>query len=333
MPANLPPQYFEAEKRFRLAKTNEEKIKILYEMLAIMPKHKGTEKLQAELKSKISKLRKQAGKKHVARRIYGYHIEREGAGRAVLLGAPNSGKSQLLAALTNAEPKIAPYPFTTREPVVGMMEFENIKIQLIDVPSISKNFMEFRVLDVIRSSDIVLLVVDLGDDDLLDHIETIKERLEQSRIMLVAKKTQVAEETQAEEYIEYMQKPTILVGNKNDLKGAAERLQILMNSYKKEFLIVSVSAQNAAGLEQLKKEIYYKLDIIRVYTKAPGEKADLSEPVILKTGSTVIDAARYIHKDFINMKYARLWDSNKYNGQRVERNHILKDGDILEFHI
>jgi small GTP-binding protein len=333
MPANLPPQYFDAEKRFRLAKTSEEKIRILYEMLAIMPKHKGTEKLQAEVKTKISKLRKQAGKKHGAKRVYGYHIEKEGAGRLILLGAPNSGKSQLLATLTNAEPKIAAYPFTTREPVVGMMEFENIKIQLIDTPAISENFMEFRVLDVIRSSDIVLLVVDLGDDNLLDHIETIKQRLEQSRIMLVGQKTQVIQETEEEEYIEYLQKSTIVVANKNDLEGPAGRLQILMDSYKKEFLIISVSAQNPSGLEQLKKQIYYKLDIIRVYTKAPGEKAELTEPVILKTGSTVIDAARYIHKDFINMKYAKLWDSDKYNGQRVERNHILKDGDVLEFHI
>src|SRR5437016_1612597 len=138
MPANLTPQYMEAEKRFKQALSTEEKVAALEEMMSTIPKHKGTEKLQAELKKKMSALRKESEqqKKSGGRRET-FNIEREGARRLALVGAPNSGKSQLLRSLTNAIPEVADYPFTTRIPIPGMLVFENVHMQVVDLPPIS----------------------------------------------------------------------------------------------------------------------------------------------------------------------------------------------------
>ena len=135
MPANLPPQYFAAEKRFRAAKTIPEKIEALEAMLAIMPKHKGTDKLRADLRGRMAKLSAEAERaRATSRKGTSHYIRKEGAGQAVLVGLPNVGKSQLVAALTEATPEIGEYPFTTRSAIIGMMPFENVQIQLIDLP-------------------------------------------------------------------------------------------------------------------------------------------------------------------------------------------------------
>lgn len=327
MPANLPPEYFEAEKKLRLAKTPEEKIAVLQEMLAIMPKHKGTEKLQGELKAKISKLRKEAQKRRVKRKGYGFHIPKEGAAQVVLAGPPNGGKSQIVAQLTKANPEVAPYPFTTRKPVVGMTLFEDVYLQLVDLPPITEEFTEPWVMDLVRRADLVLLVIDLGQDDVLDQVETVVNRLERSKIRLAF--------GPMEEEDGYSYKKVLLVSNKIDLPRAEERLEILRDLYGQGGSVVPISAREGVGLEELKREIFLALDIIRVYTKAPGKPVDRSEPVILPRGSTVIDAALSIHKDFAEkLKYARLWSpDNRFNGQRVERAYVLEDGDVVEFKI
>ncbi len=329
MPANLTPQYYEAERRYRLVKTNQERLAILKEMWAIMPKHKGTDKLQADLKAKISRLKKEMQKKTiVGKSTYSHHIAREGAAQVVLLGPSNVGKSQILASLTDASPQVAPYPFTTRDTVVGMMKFENINIQLVDTPPITREYMEPWLSEIIREMDLVLLTADLGRDSLLEDIEALVKKLEESKIKLVAREPEV-KVTQEMRY-----KKAIIGANKRDLPNANKRLKTLQDVYSDKFPIYSLSATSRAGLDRLKEKIYKALNIIRVYTKSPGKGADRSEPIVLKKGSRVIDAARAIHKDFANkLSYARMWGSGKFEGQKVQKDHPLEDGDILEFHI
>ena len=118
MPANLPPDYKAAERRFREAKTTEDKIAALQEMMAIIPKHKGTDKLRADLRRRLSKLKaEQAQPSKKGRKGPSYHIPKEEAPQVALIGSPNTGKSAFVTATTNATPEVANYPFTTRVPL------------------------------------------------------------------------------------------------------------------------------------------------------------------------------------------------------------------------
>ncbi len=329
MPANLPPQYYEAEKRFRLARTDKEKLAILKEMWAIMPKHKGTDRLQGELKAKLSQLKKEMQtKKKSGKSFYSHHIEKEGAAQVVLIGLPNVGKSQIVTSLTNATPQVASYPFTTREPLVGMMPFKDIKIQLIDTPPITEEFIEPWLPEIVKYADYVILVVDLGSEEVLDQIDVILKRLEQSKIKLAAK------EEENDELSAHFYKKTMIVGNKNDIPDVEEHLKVLKDLHGDNFLLLSISAKEREGLQELKRKIYEELAIIRVYTKESGKSADMDDPIVLKKGSRLIDAARVIHKDFaFKLKYAKVWGSSKFDGQKVDRNHPLEDGDVVEFHL
>jgi len=329
MPANLPPQYYEAEKRYRDARTNEERLAILKEMWAIMPKHKGTDKLQGDLKAKISELKKEMQKPRTAgRRTYSRRVSRQGAAQVVLIGPPNVGKSQILSRLTKATPQVAPYPFTTQEPQVGMVEFEDIKIQLIDTPPITSDFIQPWLPPIIRSADLILLVVDLGSDEVLEEMDGVIRRLEESRIKLVS------DEPEGVGLFGDAYKKTIILGNKSDLEGSGPNPEALKDLYADKFPIISISSKDSGDGVRLKKEIYQALNIIRVYTKEPGKPADLKDPVVLKKGSIVLDAAKAIHKDFAhNLRYVRMWGSSKFDGQQVDRDHPLKDGDIVEFHL
>jgi ribosome-interacting GTPase 1 len=329
MPANLPPQYFEAERRYRQAKEPREKLKILQEMFAIMPKHKGTDKLQADLKFRISKLKKEMQQKRkTARRGDQYFVDKEGAAQVVLIGAPNVGKSQILSSVTNATPEVAPYPYTTLKPLCGMIPFENIQIQLVDTPPISSDFMEPWLSGIIRNADLVMLVVDLGSDNMRGETETVFRRLDEYKIQL---KT---EEKETNPLDGIAHKKTSLLANKSDSETSEENLTFLEELYGQRFPIFTISAQKGTHIEELKRYIFERLQILRVYTKTPGEKADFEDPVILNVGSTLLDAARTIHKDFArNLKYARIWGTGVYDGQMVQKDFVLKDGHVVEFHI
>lgn len=328
MPANLPPQYYEAERRYREAKEPQDKLKILHEMFAIMPKHKGTDKLQADLKSRISKLKKEIQQKKKASRRDQYFVEKEGAACVVLIGAPNVGKSQILSSLTNATPEVAPYPYTTLKPLCGMMPFENVQIQLVDTPPISSDFMEPWLAGIIRQADLVLLIVDLLSENMLEETEAVFKRLKQSKIELEA------EEQEVNPLDGIAHKKTIILGNKNESKDAEGNFTVLKDLYGQRFPIFPLSVQEKKNLGELKKKIFESLGILRVYTKVPGKKADFDDPVILKIGSTLLDAARAIHKDFArNLKYARIWGNGVYDGQMVQKDFVLKDGHVVEFHI
>ena len=326
MPANLPPQYFEAEKKLRTARNTAEKVLAIEEMLAIMPHHKGTDKLRADLRRRIAKLIEASDKKAATQRA-SMLIQKEGAAQLVVLGLPNSGKSQLVCSTTNATPTVAEYPFTTVTATPGMMELENIQLQLIDTPPLTEQTNEWWLINAIRRADALLIVLDLSNDPPA-QMKTIIELLRRMRISLL----ESSHEEEAEAVFSY--KKALILGNKIDLDNAGKNYQALQNQYGEQLPMIAVSAKYGDGLEELKLKIYQVLDIIRVYTKIPGGKPDFTEPIVLKRGSSLEDAAAEVHKDFAaRMKYARVWGSGKYDGLMVKKDHILEDGDIIELHL
>ncbi len=328
MPANLTPEYREAERAFKEASTTPEKIDALEHMLAVIPKHKGTEKMQGDLRRRLAKLKHESehGRRSGPSRGAPVHrVEKEGAGQVVLAGAPNTGKSALVRRLTHATPEVAEYPFTTRVPTLGMMPFEDIQIQLVDLPPLDPQFGEAWVPQTIRSADAALLVVDLAALDLLDEIENSVTLLQHAKIRLGP---------QTELPYGYVAKPALVVANKVDLPGARENFDAFRELYAGRFPAVAVSAETAEGLEEFKRAVFQMLGILRVYTKEPGKKADLTKPYVLRSGATVAELAGRVHKDILaNLKYARVWGHGKFEGQMVHRDYVLADRDVVELHI
>ncbi len=330
MPANLPPQYVKAEEEYRQASSPADRLEALRELFRLLPKHKGTEKLQSDLKTKISRAKDDIeGSKGAGARKGGvsHRVPREGAGQVVLVGGPNAGKSALLAALTNARPEVAPYPFTTRSPQPGIMTWEDVRLQLVDLPPVSADFLEPWVPGLIRSADAALLVVDLGSDDAIDAAETALARLAERHIELVGELPFDSED----EAIRHVK--AAIVANKVDAEGAADRLAILREWSGDRFPIVEASAEGRAQLDSVRAVAYDLLGVIRVYTKVPGKPVDRSRPFTVPAGGTVLDLAREVHRDFEqSLKFAKVWGSGPFDGQTVRRDHELRDLDVVELH-
>jgi hypothetical protein len=340
MPANLSADYLKAEERFRSATTNEEKLTCLEEMFTTLPKHKGTEKMQADIKTRISKLKKEmAGPaKGGAKRGDWFHVEKQGAGQVAIFGAPNCGKSALVRELTGLHAEVAPYPFTTTQPAAGMMEFEDIQIQLVDTPPVSPESPAW-LFHIIRTADILVWMLDLSDDALLETTEQTQALLEKAHITFADPKSEARSPNAAPESAPGSQpltpspKRCLRLGAKADDPQAMDRLAILRELIG-DVEVMPVSVEHHTGLEEFRRRAFDLLQIIRVYTKKPGKPVDLRDPVVLPIGSTMTDAAMHLHKDFAqNLQFARLWNNSGYDGQRVERGHVLQDKDILEFHV
>ena len=330
MPANLTQQYHKAEAEYRKASTPDEELKWLQVMLSEIPKHKGTDHLQATLKSKISQakqeieqFRKTGGKKSGGK---SYKIPRQGAGTAVILGGPNAGKSQLLATLTHANPTIAPYPFTTTEPQPGMMDWEDVSVQLIDTPPITPDFFEPYMSGYIRAADLALLMVDLDSDDGIDQLQDVLKKLNSG-------KTRLGTETYIDEDdIGLTFTRTFLICNKIDTPDALTRLDLLHEFCPLPFVEYCINATDGDSLTSFRKTIYDAMGVIRVYTKLPQKKeADFDRPFTIKCGGTLIELAELIHNDYVkNFRGARVWGEAVHDGTPVKGDYVLHDKDIVE---
>lgn len=322
MPANLTPQYYEAEEAFKKAVTVEEKIAALEEMLAVIPKHKGTEKMQADLKRRLSKLREEGRKKAKTGRADPFFVEKQGAGQVALLGFPNSGKSALLAAMTRARPKVAGYPFTTTLPQAGMMPYQDILIQLVDTPPVTEEIVPAGLSGTLRNADALLVLVDASSDDCLEQLQFCLNYLREKKIV----REDVPPGSRG-----ITPDRLLVLAAKADLPDSGENIQIMRELAPGGTGILPVSAATGLGLEELREKVFGLLKVIRIYTKAPGKAPDLKAPFILPRGSTVLDLAEAIHRDLPRlMKTARIWGSARYEGQPVMKDYVLQDRDIVE---
>lgn len=325
MPANLPPAYHAAEARFRQARTVDEKIAALEEMYAIMPKHKGTDRLQGDIKARIAKLRKQEGKRG-GKKGFSYMVRSEGAGQVALVGPANTGKSSLVRKLTKARPDVADYPFTTREPMPGMMPFENVSIQLVDLPPLAEEHLEHWLWDVIRAADLFWLVV--GAENGYDQMERTRELLGRGRIVAYPAGAEPAATEPG-----WRARPALVVVTGLDRSGGAADAGVLDELLERRWPLVGVSAETGVGLEDLRVRTWTALGRIRVYTKQPGRPPDRNEPFAMPRGATVGDLAERIHKDVLaGMRFARIWGRLVFDGQTVQRDHVLEEGDVVEIH-
>lgn len=310
MPANLPPEYFEADARYKEARDTSEKVSALEALIATVPKHKGTDKLRADLRRRLSKLREDVQKRKKGGRGDLYNVPKEGAAQAALMGFANSGKSSLLEALTNAKPMIADYPMTTVMPLSGMMPFEDIQFQLVDLPPMGNETTDGWVSGIIRNADIVLMVIDLAEDP----------------------------DAQAELLMEqasgWKAKKPIIAANKTDAPSAGDALKLLREKYQGTCPVIGVSAVKKDGLEELRRAVFESSGVIRVYSKEPGKEPDMGTPFTVPSGTTVLRLAEIIHKDFLSgLKYACVWGSVRFQGQKVQKDYPLKDRDVVEFHV
>lgn len=323
MPANLSPEYKAAEETFRKAKTKEEKLAALEEMLAVIPKHKGTEKLQAEIRKRLSKLRAADEQKGGSGPQFNpYLVEPQGAGQVVLVGFPNVGKSTLVGRLTNAKTEAAEYPFSTGVPIPGMMPFRDILIQLVDTPPITEEGIPGPLMATLQNADAFLVMIDASSDDCLSQLTETVGVLQQRRLV----RAEVPEGVRA-----LTMDQVLLAANKSDAEAAADNLALITELWDGPALL-PISAAHGQGLHELGEHCFRVLDIIRVYTKAPGKDPDMEVPFVLKRGSTVLDLAEQIHKEVAeNLKGAKLWGTSaKFDGQNAALEHVLEDGDIVE---
>ncbi|MBN1480319.1 TGS domain-containing protein [candidate division KSB1 bacterium] len=327
MPANLSPEYYRAEEEFKKAQTAHDRLKALKGMLAAIPKHKGTEKMQADLKRRISQTNEEI-QKSGRKKGFSITVDREGGGQVCFAGPPNSGKSRLIATLTETELEVADYPFTTRIPHPVMMKYEDIQIQLVDLPPVCSQHMEYWVPNILRTCDLILVVFDLADDDVLEALDDTLRVIEEHKIELVPFKPD------DESWASIMKRRAWLVGTKIDLPTARENWQVIKEFYANQFGMSAVSSKTRGEIERLREEIVMALEIVRVYTKKPGQSADKGQPYIVPRGSTLLDFAKTVHKDFAaNLKFARVWGQTKYDGMMVNRDYILQDRDVVELHI
>ena len=336
MPANLSPEYKAAAAAYQKARDPKERLEGLREMLRTIPKHKGTEHLQADIKARIKALSEEleGGRKGGGGRTGPALVIRpEGAAQLALVGPPNSGKSSLHARLTGSNAHVADYPFTTQFPEPGMMPFEDIHFQLVDLPAISTGHAFPWIANTLQSADAALLVLDLDESDCLGQLQSVETLLRQRGVTLAAQwEPANASSGEGDPFARSL--PTLLVANKADRMADAEsELAAFRDLAGAAYPAMVVSAHTGMGLGNLGPWLYEGLGIVRIYTKAPGHAPDRSRPFTLRRGGTVGDLARLIHNDLArSLRYARLWGPSGFDGQHVGPEHALAEGDVVELH-
>jgi len=330
MPANLTPDYEKAQLRYRHAASDEERVAALEEMLAVIPRHKGTEKMQAELKRRLSQLRKAEQKSTQGKGPDPFHVPKGGAGQVVLIGPPNTGKSSLLAATTHADAKVADYPFTTTVPLPGMWHQADVQLELVDTPPLVPGHVPPGLLGTIRGADVVGVVVEAGEAA-FEQTEQVLDILRARGLTLRSVRQDLLPAGDA------AQRPGLLIANKSD-SADPQTVDALRRLYGTPgtgggLAVVAVSARLRAGLDELFGRLWELLARIRVYTKQPGRPPDLQKPFVVPLGATVADLALQIHRDLPGrMKFARLWGHSRFEGQQVHKTEVLRDRDVVEIH-
>ncbi len=358
MATNVSPEYKTAEAEYKKAREPQERLRCLREMLRTIPKHKGTEHLQADIKTRIKQLADETAgpKKGGARTGPLQAIRPEGAAQVALIGPPNAGKSSLLAKLTGAHTDIGPYPFTTHAPIPGMLPHEDVHFQLVDLPPVSTDHMVPWYVNALQPAEAALLVVDLSDPDCLDHVPSILAQLDEKRVTLGerwpwplaeaadgdAGGAEVAGSAKAGPVDGELGDvpdpfrvvlPTLLIANKNDLDPDPDEVEILEELLGISFPAVATSAETGKGLDAIGPILFRGLGIVRVYTKAPGRPPDTDRPYTVKLGASILEVARLVHRDIAeSLKFAKVWGSGQFDGQQVGPDHLVEDGDIVELH-
>jgi hypothetical protein len=335
MPANLSPEYKQAEQAYRAAREPRERLDLLKEMLRTIPKHKGTEHLQADIKSRIKELTEElAGPKKGGGRGLGgsrgaqFALRREGAAQVCLVGPPNAGKSTLHAALTRSHSEVGPFPYTTKTPVPGMLPYKDIAFQLVDLPPLSPEHMEPGLTGVVQATDAVWLVVDVSDPACTEQVAFIRDALARRKIVLDERWPAPPADD-----VFTARLPTLLVANKSDLDPDPDEVKVLEELAGVRYPAFAVSAATGQGLEKLAPFVFESLGVVRVYSKIPGKPAERERPFVVRNGSRVLDVARLVHQDVAaTLKYARVWGSGEFDGQQVGPEHRVVDGDVLELH-
>ena len=340
MPANLSPEYKSAEAAFRAAREPKERLECLREMLRTIPKHKGTEHLQGDIKARIKQLTEElAGpKKGGARSGPALVIRPEGAAQVAVLGPPNAGKSALVSRLTGAHAEAGPYPFTTRFPQPAMLPYEDVHFQLVDLPPIARDHPVPWIVNALQPASAALLVADLSDPACLERTADVLEILGEKRVTLLADWDAVLAppDPEAEDYDPFaIRLPTLMIAAKSDLLDDPEGEAAVFGELGGfAFPDIAASAETGAGLGAIGSFLFERLAIARVYTKAPGRPPDMGTPFTVRAGGTVHDVACLIHKDIgRSFKYAKLWGRNgRFSGRQVGRDHLVSDGDVIEIH-
>jgi len=338
MPTNVTAEYKKAEDAFRKAREPRERLECLQEMMRTIPKHKGTEHLQADIKSRIKQLTEElSAPRKGGRRSGPSHVVRaEGAAQLALLGPPNAGKSSLHARLTGSRTEVAPYPFTTHLPVPGMLPYEDIHFQLVDLPPVTGEFMEPWLVATLQPADGALLVVDVNDPECVEQVPALLARLAEKKIFLRARWPGLpggSVEPSADDPFR-LDLPTLLVASKADLAADPAEVEVLEELLGLRFPTLTLSAETGEGLDALGTFLFQALEIVRIYTKTPGKPADTDKPFTVRRGDTVLDVAKLVHRDIArDLKFARIWGRNVFDGQQTGPEHPVEDGDVVELHL
>jgi ribosome-interacting GTPase 1 len=338
MPANLSPEYKDAQEKFRRAREPQEKLECLREMLRTIPKHKGTEHLQAEIKTRVKELTDELGgpKKGATRGGPELSVRHEGAAQVALVGPPNAGKSKLHARLTGSHAVVGPYPFSTKYPLPGMLAHEDVQFQLVDLPPVAEDYFEPWMSGTLQNADGVVLVVDLSDPGCVGQLAAIQRRLEEKRVSLVARAADTRSASDDGALDPFRARlPALLLANKADLFADPEaELGVLRELASVSFAALAVSAENGRGLSGVGPALFDLLGIVRVYSKVPGHPPDMGRPFTLRGGGTVRDVAEQVHRGLAGeLRFARIWGPGAgFEGQQVSADHVVKDRDVVELH-
>jgi ribosome-interacting GTPase 1 len=342
MPTNVTPEYKKAEEAFRRAREPRERLDCLKEMLRTIPKHKGTEHLQADIKSRIKQLTEDlAGPKKGGKRSGpSYSVRPEGAAQVVMIGPPNAGKSALHRSLTHSRTEVGTWPFTTQLPVPGMLPFEDIQIQLVDLPPLSPEFTVPWFTTPLQTADAALLVLDLAEPACAEQLQYVLQWLEERKIHLVAgwpgDETGNIPPPREDENPDPFRivLPTLLIANKFDLDPEPGEVEALKELTGVRFSCISTSAETGHGLNAIGEFLFHGLRVVRVHTKVPGKAPDSDRPFTFFRGATVHDVARLVHKDIAeSLRFARIWGAEVYDGQQVGPEHVVEDKDVIELHM